>query len=42
MRPHVADAEAYTTEQEAWRTWNEMHLDSEAEFNALPTSQQGI
>lgn len=42
MRPRTVDAEAYKTEQEAWRTWNEMHLDSEAEFNALPASQQGI
>ena len=33
MRPHVADAEAYTTEQEAWRTWNDMHLSAEAQVN---------
>ena len=37
MRPRTIDAEAYKTEQEAWRSWNEMHLDSEAEFNALRT-----
>jgi hypothetical protein len=38
MRPHVADAEAYTTEQEAWRTWNDMHLSAEAQVN-LPRSR---
>jgi hypothetical protein len=39
MRPHVADAEAYTTEQEAWRTWNDMHLSAEAQVN-LPRSRR--
>jgi hypothetical protein len=34
MRPRLIDAEAYKTEQDAWRTWNEMHRGSEAEFNA--------
>jgi hypothetical protein len=34
MRPRAVDAEAYKTEQEAWRTWNDMHLSSEAEFSA--------
>jgi hypothetical protein len=33
MRPRVADAEACKTEQEAWRTWNAMHLSSKAKFN---------
>ncbi len=33
MRPRIVDAEAYKTEQEAWRSWNDMHLNSEAEFN---------
>ncbi|HYN10111.1 MAG TPA: hypothetical protein VES67_22185 [Vicinamibacterales bacterium] len=40
MRPRVADAEAYKTEQEAWRTWNDMHLSSEAEFNLPRTPPQ--
>jgi hypothetical protein len=38
MRPHVGHAEAYTTEQEAWRTWNDMHLSAEAQVN-LPQSR---
>jgi hypothetical protein len=33
LRPRVVDAEAFAIEQESWRTWNSMHLDSEAEFN---------
>ena len=33
LRPRVVDAEAFGIEQESWRTWNAMHLDSEAEFN---------
>lgn len=33
LRPRVVDAEAFAIEQESWRTWNAMHLDSEAEFN---------
>ena len=36
-RPRTVDAEAYATEQESWKTWNEMHLGSEAEFNAART-----
>lgn len=40
MRPRVADAEAYKTEQEVWRTWNDMHLSSEAEFNLPRTPPQ--
>jgi hypothetical protein len=40
MRPRTVDAEAYKTEQEAWRTWNDMHLGSEAEFNAPRTPPQ--
>jgi hypothetical protein len=38
MRPRVADAEAYKTEQEAWRTWNDLHLSAEAQVN-LPRSR---
>ena len=34
MRPRTIDAEAYKTEQDAWRTWNAMQLVSEAEFKA--------
>ena len=37
MRPRIIDAAAYKTEQDAWRSWNEMHLGSEAEFNAPRT-----
>jgi hypothetical protein len=33
LRRRVVDAEAFAIEQESWRTWNSMHLDSEAEFN---------
>jgi hypothetical protein len=33
-RPRVVDAKAFALEQELWRTWNEIHVDSEAEFNA--------
>lgn len=33
LRPRVVDAEAFAVEQESWRTWNAMHLDSEAAFN---------
>jgi hypothetical protein len=33
-RPRVVDAEAYAVEQESWRTWNTMHLDSEADFDS--------
>jgi hypothetical protein len=33
LRPRVVDAEAFAIEQESWRAWNAMHLDSEAEFN---------
>jgi hypothetical protein len=33
LRPRVVDTEAFAIEQESWRTWNSMHLDSEAEFN---------
>jgi len=40
MRPRVADAEAYKTEQEVWRTWNDMHLSSQAEFNLPRTPPQ--
>jgi hypothetical protein len=29
----VVDAEAFAVEQESWRTWNTMHLESEVEFN---------
>jgi hypothetical protein len=41
LRPRVVDAQAFITEQESWKTWNAMHVDSEAEFNARrvpPTS----
>lgn len=34
MRSRTVDAEAYKAEQEAWDTWNDMHLESEADFNA--------
>ncbi|MFN2400644.1 MAG: hypothetical protein ABR543_18705 [Gemmatimonadaceae bacterium] len=40
MRRRVADAEAHKTEQEASRTWNDMHLSSEAEFNFPRTPPQ--
>jgi hypothetical protein len=40
MRPRTVDADAYKTEQQAWRTWNDMHLNSEAEFNAPRTPPQ--
>jgi|RhiMethySRZTD1v2_1073278.scaffolds.fasta_scaffold10707_9 hypothetical protein len=33
MRPRIIDAEAYKTEQEGWSSWNDMHLESEAEFS---------
>lgn len=33
LRPRVVDAEAFAVEQESWRTWNTMHLESEVEFN---------
>jgi hypothetical protein len=33
LRPRVVDTDAFAIEQESWRTWNAMHLDSEAEFN---------
>ena len=32
---------AYKTEQEAWRTWNDMHLSCEAEFSAPRTPLEG-
>ena len=32
LRPRVVDVEAFAIEQESWRAWNAMHLDSEAEF----------
>ena len=32
FRPRVVDAEAFTTEQESWSTWNDMHLGTEVEF----------
>jgi hypothetical protein len=41
-RPRVIDAKAYKTEQDAWRTWNELHLDSEADFNAHRAPAQAI
>ena len=41
-RPRTVDAGTYKTEQEAWRTWNDMHLESEAEFNASRTPPPGV
>jgi len=37
IRPRTVDAESYAMEQESWKTWNDMHLGSEAEFNAPRT-----
>jgi hypothetical protein len=37
MRPRTVDAETYKAEQEAWDAWNDMHLESEADFNAPRT-----
>lgn len=33
LRPRVVDAAAFAIEQESWRAWNAMQLDSEAEFD---------
>jgi hypothetical protein len=35
FRPRVLDAQAFEAEREAWRTWNDMHLGTEAEFREL-------
>ena len=32
VRPRTVDADAYATEQEAWRRWHSAHIESEAEF----------
>ena len=32
FRPRVVDAEAFDAETESWKTWNLMHLGTEAEF----------
>jgi len=42
MRPRIIDAAAYEAEQDAWRSWNEGHLRSEAEFNSVRTPPQAI
>lgn len=34
MRPRLIDAAAYKAEHDAWSSWNDIHLGSEAEFNA--------
>jgi hypothetical protein len=33
-RPRTINAEAYATEQEAWRRWHSVHIESEQEFRA--------
>lgn len=41
VRRRVVDAEAFATEQDCWRTWHQMHLQSEAEFTERGATQTG-
>jgi len=39
-KPRTIDAEAYATEQEAWRRWHSVHIESEQQFRADSTPRK--
>jgi hypothetical protein len=42
IRPRSIDAEAYKAEQDAWRMWNQMHLDDEADFKRVKNAASDV